>query len=46
MKLDMRKKLAREPLDEKIRQVGQLVPLVKSLPRRASWPAKLRPAAI
>ena len=36
MKLEMRQKLAREPFNEKIRKVGQLVRLAKSFPRRAS----------
>jgi len=34
MTLEMRRKLAREPFDEKIRKVSQLVWLVKSFPRR------------
>ena len=36
MKLEMRQKLAREPFEEKIRKVGQLVRLAKNFPRRAS----------
>jgi len=44
MKLEMRRKLAREPFEEKIRKVGQLVRLAKSFPRRASKPAISRPA--
>jgi hypothetical protein len=35
MKLEMRRKLAREPFEEKIRKVGQLIRLAKSFPRRA-----------
>jgi hypothetical protein len=31
---EMRKKLAREPFEEKIRKVRQLLHLVKSFPRR------------
>ena len=42
MKLEMRKKLAREPFAEKIRKVGQLIRLAKTFPRR---PAKSQPAA-
>ena len=38
MKLEMRRKLAREPFEEKIRKVGQLVRLAKSFPRRSSKP--------
>ena len=34
MTLEMRKKLAREPFDEKIRKVSQLLSLVKTFPRR------------
>jgi hypothetical protein len=34
MKLEIRRKLARESFEEKIRKVGQLVRLVKSFPRR------------
>jgi hypothetical protein len=34
MKSDMRQKLAREPYEEKIRKVGQLIRLVKSFPKR------------
>jgi hypothetical protein len=37
MKLEMRQKLAREPFEEKIRKVGQLIRLTKAFPRRASW---------
>jgi hypothetical protein len=36
MKLEMRKKLAREPYEEKIRKVGQLIRLAKTFPRRNS----------
>ena len=38
MKLEMRQKLAREPFEEKIRKVGQLIRLAKTFPRR---PARL-----
>jgi hypothetical protein len=38
MKLEMRQKLAREPFEEKIRKVGQLIRLAKSFPRRAPRP--------
>jgi hypothetical protein len=41
MKLEMRKKLAREPFAEKIRKVGQLVRLAKSVPRRNNTIFKL-----
>jgi hypothetical protein len=34
MKLEMRQKLAREPFEEKIRKVGQLIRLTKTFPRR------------
>jgi len=33
MKLEMRLKLAREPFEEKIRKVGQLIRLTKTFPR-------------
>jgi hypothetical protein len=36
MKLEMRQKLAREPFEEKIRKVGQLIRLAKSFPRRTA----------
>jgi hypothetical protein len=36
MKPEMRQKLAREPFEEKIRKVSQLIRLVKSFPRRPS----------
>jgi hypothetical protein len=38
MKLELRQKLAREPFEEKIRKVGQLVRLAKTFPRRAARP--------
>jgi hypothetical protein len=38
MKLEMRQKLARDPFEEKIRKVGQLIRLAKTFPRRASHP--------
>ena len=34
MTLEMRRKLAREPFEEKIRKVSQLLRLVKTFPRR------------
>jgi len=34
MKLELRKKLAREPFEEKIRKVNQLLQMVKTFPRR------------
>ncbi len=34
MKLEMRQKLAREPFEEKIRKVTQLIRLAKTFPRR------------
>jgi hypothetical protein len=34
MKLEMRKKLAREPFTEKIRKVAQLIRLARTFPRR------------
>jgi hypothetical protein len=36
MKLEMRQKLAREPFEEKIRKVGQLIRLAKTFPRRGN----------
>jgi hypothetical protein len=45
MKLEMRQKLAREPFEEKIRKVAQLIRLAKTFPRRASRPAPPHPAA-
>jgi hypothetical protein len=36
MKLELRQKLAREPFEEKIRKVGQLIRLTKTFPRRLS----------
>jgi hypothetical protein len=42
MKLERRRKLAREPFAEIIRKVGQLIRLAKTFPRRT---AKPRPAA-
>jgi hypothetical protein len=38
MNLEMRQKLAREPFEEKIRKVGQLIRLAKTFPRRFSHP--------
>jgi len=35
MKPEMRQKLAREPFEEKIRKVSQLLRLVKTFPRRS-----------
>jgi hypothetical protein len=34
MKTEMRQKLAREPFEEKIRKVAQLIRLAKAFPRR------------
>ena len=34
MKLEMRQKLAREPFEQKIRKVAQLIRLAKTFPRR------------
>jgi len=47
MKLEMRRKLAREPFEEKIRKVGQLVRLAKRFPRRSrrQTPRRLPPGA-
>jgi hypothetical protein len=45
MKPEMRQKLAREPFEEKIRKVAQLVRLAKTFPRRATRPTPARPAA-
>jgi hypothetical protein len=39
MKLEMRRKLAREPFAEKIRKVAQLIRLAKTFPRRARRPS-------
>jgi hypothetical protein len=44
MKLAMRQKLAREPFEEKIRKVGQLVRLAKTFPRRVPRPTPARPS--
>lgn len=44
MKLEMRRKLAREPFPEKIRKVEQLVRLAKSFPRQTN--ARMRRAAV
>jgi hypothetical protein len=41
MKPEMRQKLAREPFEEKIRKVGQLIRLAKTFRRRVS---RLTPA--
>lgn len=43
MKLEMRRALARESYEEKIRKVGQLIALVRAFPRRA--PAHSEPPA-
>jgi hypothetical protein len=43
MKLEMRRALARESYEEKIRKVGQLIALTKVFPRRAVAPS--RPSA-
>jgi hypothetical protein len=42
MKLEMRQKLAREPFEEKIRKIGQLIRLAKTFPRRISRPSAAR----
>ncbi|HEY3856671.1 MAG TPA: hypothetical protein VGO67_19980 [Verrucomicrobiae bacterium] len=34
MKVEMRRKLAREPFEEKIRKVGQLIQLAKKFPKK------------
>jgi hypothetical protein len=44
MKLEMRRKLAREPFEEKIRKVGQLIRLAKTFPRRIFRPTPVRTA--
>jgi len=44
MKLEMRQKFAREPFEEKIRKVGQLVRLARTFPRRVSRPNPVRPS--
>ena len=43
MKLEMRQKLAREPYEEKIREVGQLIRLARSLPLPRSPANSSRP---
>jgi hypothetical protein len=43
MKQEMRQKLAREPFEQKIRKVAQLIALVKAFPRR---PARIVPPRI
>jgi len=45
MKLEMRQKLAREPFEEKIRKVAQLVRLAKTFPRRAPKSTPAQPSA-
>jgi hypothetical protein len=45
MTLEMRRRLAREPFEEKIRKVNQLLRLVKTFPRRAAKLAPAHPAA-
>jgi hypothetical protein len=35
MKLEMRQKLAREPFEQKIRKLAQLIRLAKTFPRRS-----------
>jgi hypothetical protein len=42
MKLEMRQKLAREPFENKIRKVGQLIRLAKSFPRKGAKPQPVR----
>ena len=42
MKLEMRRKLAREPFAEKIRKVAQLIQLAKTFPRRTGRPSANR----
>jgi hypothetical protein len=42
MKLEMRRALARESYEEKIRKVGQLITLARTFPRRT--PARSRPS--
>jgi len=44
MKVEMRRKLAREPFAEKIRKVAQLVRLAKSFPRRSLGQSTTRPS--
>jgi hypothetical protein len=43
MKLEMRRALARESYEEKIRKAGQLIALARAFPRRAA--AHVRPSA-
>lgn len=45
MKLEMRRKLARESFAEKIRKVGQLIRLTRTFPRRARTPVRQTPLA-
>jgi len=45
MKQEMRQKLAREPFEEKIRKVGQLLRLAKTFPRRVPRQSQARPSA-
>jgi len=40
MKQEMRQKLAREPFEEKIRKVSQLIRLAKTFPRRTDAVSK------
>lgn len=42
MKLELRKKLAREPFEEKIRKVSQLLRLAKRFRRRSAQPASVQ----
>jgi len=41
MKLEMRRALARESYEEKIRKVGQLIALTRAFPRRTTAPPRL-----
>lgn len=40
MKLEMRRALARESYEEKIRKVGQLIALTRTFPRRIAAPPR------
>ncbi len=45
MTLEMRRKLAQEPFEEKIRKVSQLLRLVKTFPRRQRRQSATAPLA-
>ncbi len=46
MKTEMRRKLARESFEEKVRKVGQLIRLAKTFPRRTARQGPRRTASL